>query len=303
MADDARIGGFQGVFGERLGPWLGETEPSTAPSSFASDLFDTDLMSFGTIFSAAGDEFFFGFQRPGMADVHDILCSRLIDGRWTDPERLPFNSDAMDGDHCLSTDGKRIFWRSWRPLANERPEEAEERAWSYLWWAERTADGWGDARLLECGGRAQRTGYPAIGASDTLYFPARGRGGKASIFRSRPVDGRYAEPEEIISGMKVGGDMCIAPDESLLVITCEGGAENLGKGDLFVSRRRPDDTWTPLRHAGNTVNVPGAETYTHCPAISPDGRYLFYRVFDFGTKRSCVFWVDMSVLDPSAPEP
>jgi hypothetical protein len=287
---------WDGDFPRFAGPWLGQPMPGAEPIEFAPEILCTDRMSFGTVFGPSGDEFLFGHQRPGTDDVHDILSTRLEDGVWTEPERLPFNSDVMDGDHCLSADGRRIYWRSWRLL----PDETEPREWSYLWWAERSDEGWSEARLLACGGEIQRTGYPAIGRSDTLYFPARGRDGKASVFRSRRVDGEYGAPEEILSGMKVGGDMCVAPDESRLVIACEGEPENLGKGDLFVSLRRSDDTWTPLRHAGDVVNAPGEDAYTHCPAISPDGRFLFYRAYDFGTERSRVFWVDARVAaDPA----
>jgi len=289
---------WAGAFTRRRGPWLGQTPPGKAPVEFAPEIFDTDKMSFGTVFSPNGDEFFFGYQRPGTDDVHDIWCARGSGDVWTEPEALPFNSDVMDGDHCLSADGNRLYWRSWRLL----PNETAAREWSYLWWSERTASGWTEARLLECGGEIQRTGYPATGKTDTLYFPARGDDGSAGVFRSRPAGDAYGPPEEIITGMKVGGDMCIAPDESYLIITCEGDPANLGKGDLFVSFRREDDTWTPLRHAGNVVNTLGENAYTHCPMITPDGQFLLYRLFNFETKRSRVFWVSAEILAALRPD-
>lgn len=280
-----------GAFPRMTGPWLGQVPPGREPVEFASEIFATDRMSFGTVFSPDGCEFFFGFERPGAEDVHDILCSRQVDGAWGEPEILPFNCDVMDADHCLSADGSGIVWRSWRLL----PEESEPREWSYLWWAERRPNGWSEARLLTCGGEPQRTGYPSIGRTGTLYFPARGRDGKAGVFRAQRQEGAYGEPEEIISGMNAGGDLCVAPDESLLVITCEGEPGNLGDGDLFVSLRVGED-WTPLRHAGGAINARGEGSYTHCPAITPDGRFLLYRVYSFKTKRSRVFWVSTDVL-------
>ena len=131
--------GWATAFSKLNGPWLGQTPPGIAPVEFAPEIFDTNKMSFGTVFSPAGDEF-----------------TRRVDNAWTEPETLPFNSDAMDADHCLSADGNRLYWRSWRPL----PEETEPRGWAYLWWAERTQDGWSEAQLLRCGGRP-----PTIGVS------------------------------------------------------------------------------------------------------------------------------------------
>lgn len=59
--------------------------------------------------------------------------------------------------------------------------------------------------------------------------------------------------------MKTDGDMCVAPDESYLIITCTERPENLAKGDLYVSLRREDDTWMPLRHGGQRRQHTGRE--------------------------------------------
>ena len=64
---------------------------------------------------------------------------------------------------------------------------------------------------------------------------------------------------------------------------------------------REDDSWTPLRHAGASANTLGENVYTHCPAITPDGQYLLYRVFDFDSRRSRVFWVRASILEKLRP--
>jgi len=134
-----------------------------------------------------------------------------------------------------------------------------------------------------------------------LYVTSRRAEGDVSICRARRTGDEYGPLEEIVTGMKTGGDMCVAPDESYLIITCTERPENLGKGDLFVSFRREDDTWMSLRHGGSVVNTPGENAYTHCPMISLDGRYLFYRIYNFATKRSRVFWVSAEVLERLRP--
>ena len=229
--------GWANAFSKLNGPWLGQRPPGTMPVEFAPGIFDTDKMSFGTVFSPRGDEFFFGYQRAGTDDVHDILCTQRVGDAWTEPEVLPFNSDVMDGDHCLSADGNRLYWRSWRPL----PGDSDPLEHSYLWWSELTSDGWSKARLLRCGGDPQRSGYPGIGRSNTLYLTSRGQEGDVSICRSPWTGDEYGPLEEIVTGMSAGGDMCVAPDEGYLVISYTERPENLGKGDLFVSFRRPDD--------------------------------------------------------------
>lgn len=280
-------------FPELRGPWLGQTPPDLTPVEFVPEIFATSRMSFGTVFSPDGTEFFFGFERPGSDGVHDILVTCRVDDVWGRPEILSFNSDEMDGDHCLSADGNRLIWRSWRSL----PGETEPQERSYLWWAERNDEGWGDAQLLRCGEGLQRSGYPAIGRSSTLYLTARTEGADVSICRSRWDGDAYGPLEEIVTGMKTGGDMCVSPDERFLIITCNERPENLGKGDLYVSFRRDDDTWTPLRHLGDVVNARGEDAYTHCPMITPGGEFLLFRTYDFATKQGRVFWVNARIIE------
>lgn len=276
------------------GPWLGQPLPTSKPIPFLPEILDAqDRMAFGTVFSPTRDAFYFGYQREGDADNHDILESRCVDGVWSMPTVLPFNSGAMDGDHCLSHDGNRMFWRSWQLL----PEETESRPWSYLWWAERDGLAWSKARLLQCSGEKQRTGYPAIGRSNTLYFAKRGEKGDICVARSREKNGVYGEADEIIGALNIGGDLCVAPDESYLIITEEGRSENISSGDLFVSFQSADGTWSGLQHLGDVVNTAGENASTHCAMVSPDGEYLFYRLYDRESKRGCVFWVSTRSLD------
>ena len=55
----------------------------------------------------------------------------------------------------------------------------------------------------------------------------------------------------------VGGDAAAHPDNK----------------ELYVSLRRPDGTWGPLRALGPTLNTPGDE---YAPFLAPDGRTLYF---------------------------
>ena len=82
-------------------------------------------------------------------------------------------------------------------------------------------------------------------------------------------------------------DVFVAHDESYLVFAANrpGG---LGSGDLFVSFRQTDGSWSVARSLGNKINT---ETDDFCPYVSPDGKYLFY------ASRGDVYWVSTSVID------
>jgi hypothetical protein len=119
--------------------------------------------------------------------------------------------------------------------------------------------------------------HPSIASSGALHFCSGRSGGMGGgdIYRSRYVDGRYAEPEnlgDMINSEYGEGDIYIAPDESYIIYS-SGRPGGLGRNDLYVSYRRPDGTWSQAINMGPKSNSPYME---YCPCVSPDGKYLFF---------------------------
>lgn len=59
----------------------------------------------------------------------NLFISQYVDGAWTEPEPLPFNSEYWDGTPAFSSDGSRIFFASNRPYEN--PDQASKGSRSY----------------------------------------------------------------------------------------------------------------------------------------------------------------------------
>jgi WD40-like Beta Propeller Repeat len=105
-------------------------------------------------------------------------------------------------------------------------------------------------------------------------------------------------------GPNGAGDMALAPDESYLVMTPTrpGGP---GRGDVHVSFRRADGSWTDLVRLDDTINTPDHEW---CPMLTGDGKYLFFSRLA-GTAGppwapgtiADVYWVDARILDQYRP--
>jgi hypothetical protein len=109
------------------------------------------------------------------------------------------------------------------------------------------------------------------------------------IYSSDLKDGEFqpaikAGPQ--INTTSYEADVFVAPDESYVVFAANrpGG---LGSGDLYISFRKPDGTWTSSKSLGNTINT---ETDDFCPYVSPDGNYLFY------ASRGDIYWVSADVI-------
>jgi len=52
-----------------------------------------------------------------------------------------------------------------------------------------------------------------------------------------------------------------------------------------------------VRVLRDVINMLGENLHTDCPMITPDGRHLLYRVYDHGSKSTCVFWVRAEILE------
>ena len=274
------------------GPYLGQEPPGEVAEIFAPGLISTDQSEIGSAFSPDQKEFYFTtWTREAGAK---IMVTRQIDGTWKAPQVASFSNHPSDVDAAINFDGSRVFFGTRRP----RPGEREDRQEGFeIWFADRAETGWGTAKFL---GPVVNSGtsqvYPTVTRDGTLYFQAiRDDGyGKADIYRSRLANGNYQMPENlgaIVNSEHYEGDVYIAPDESYLIASIYGREDDIGGGDLYVSFRSDNDTWSPPRNMGPDIN---SDKRDFCPMVTPDGKYLF-----FSSKRDSdgdIFWVDAGVI-------
>lgn len=276
------------------GPYLGQEPPGMTPEIFAPGILNNSEMgAFCTIFSPDGKEFYFAYyKRTG--DACDIYRMNQINGLWSRPQKLHFNSKSYENDVCMSIDAKTLVFRSWRAL----PSGKKPKDHSYLWFVKRTGHGWSEAQPLLCGGMPVRTGYPSLSQDTTIYFAHR-RNERLGIYLSRFKDKQYGTPHfvcEVFNQDFVIGDLFVAPDESYLIIS---GREPVKKGefgrlDMFVIFRDTDETWSRPLKMGIEINTQqGSE---NCPAVSPDGKYFFFNRYEPEKEMGNMYWVSAKVI-------
>lgn len=265
-------GMWRGGFPTLRGPWLGQSAPGVEAIELRPGVFSPENRVSGITFSPEGDEAFFSLNSPDRASA-ELMWTRMVREIWARPQAAPFNSEQIDNDIAMSPDGRRLVWRSWRPVPG-RPELEEGVS---LWASDRTADGWGKPFPIECDGERQAAVYPGIGSSGTLYFSVRTAvidgEPEYAILKARRLGHQYEAPEPVFAGLSSAADLCVAPDESFLVATIFRLPRFRGQADLHVSFRREDGTWTPLRDLGPAVRTERTE---YCPTISADGARLFF---------------------------
>ena len=75
-----------------------------------------------------------------------ILCeSKLVDGKWSKPEVLPFSGLYRDSDPVLSPDGETMYFASDRPVTPKAPDEHRFQ----IWQTKKTKAGWAEPTLVQ----------------------------------------------------------------------------------------------------------------------------------------------------------
>lgn len=280
------------------GPYFGQEPPGLTPEVFAPEIYTKFGPAICSVFSPDGNEFFFT-SGYGTGDAPDIFSMKQEKGVWSTPKPAVFNSPFIENDICISPQGDQVFFRSWRPLPGQTA--AEER--SYIWFSTRTVDGWSEAQPVKCGGAFLPAGYPAAAQNGTLYFPYRSEQnvGESDIYRANPSNGTFEKPVSLgstINTKYIEGDMCVALDESLLVVSCWNRPDNQGESDLYISFRDEQGEWSELQNLGAPINNHLNE---NCPMLSPDGKYFFFLRYDPETEVSNTYWVAAEILKQSKP--
>jgi hypothetical protein len=265
--------------------YFDEVPPGSTPKVFAPGKVSTENMfEFGAVFSNDQSEFFYGVEINGKAETRMM---KFENGKWSEPIQLLVHNIYSYNDPFLTPDNKKLFFISDRPLEDNGPKKDYD-----IWYIERDGDKWSSPRNAgENINTNKNEYYISFAKSGKMYFSSNGKDGKENydIYSSELKDGEFQPSINLgpnVNTNEYEADVYVAPDESYLVFAAnrQGG---LGSGDLHVSFRTKDGTWTPAKSLGNIINT---ETDDFCPYVTPDGKYLFY------ASRGDVYWVEMSVV-------
>ena len=286
----------QDSFPEIKGPYLGQKPPGMIPEIFAPGIVSTEKGELNIIISPDGNEIYFSRSRSSSPTVIMVMINK--DGKWHPPQVASFSGQYSDMDPSMSADGTKIFFGSTRPTGKMNAQGCD------IWVVERLKHGnWSEPRNIgEPVNTLKNDNYPTMTKEGSLYFQSKGHGGKGGldIFRSEFRNGRYAKPENLgttINSEYNDFDAFIAPDESYLIFSSANRPEGFGSGDLYISFRKKDGSWTQAQNMGETINTSSIE---YCPKVSPDGMHLFFTSGRSGN--GDIYWVDARVIDQLKPK-
>ncbi len=289
-------------FHDLSGDYLEQPPPGAVPQVFARGIVSTDLQEHGApSFSADGNAIYWlSNRRPGPDNESGISAAvtmRRENGRWTTPF-VPGFAQMID---AFSADGRRGYFHAPRPGAEQQPQPNSD-----IWFVESQGDGWSEPKCLNLVARYPELRFvysPTIARNGTLYFTAYAPGplNHYGLYRAERVHGEYGKPELLPRSINLPPFLnwtpFIAPDESYLLFSSNRGARTGDVGDLYISRRQEDGSWSDPVSLGESVNTDRQERF---PRLSNDGRYLFFSR-QTPDHDEDVFWVDAAAVPALRP--
>jgi hypothetical protein len=261
--------------------YLGQERPGLWPLYFATEFINGDLHT-PPVFLPDGREAYWSTQEPA------IRVMRLVDGRWTQPESVSFSAAMTDyRDPFIAPSGQRLYF-----LSTDVPSGTGLQSKENIWSVERMAGGWADPAPLPAAVNDFPTHWQVSSSSNgDLYFTSGSSEAVGDIYVAAASDGSYLPPEALptpVNTDAIETTPFVDPGGRFLLFARL--LDTASTPHLFVAWRDVTGRW------GHPLAVESIG-YALCPAVSPDGRYLF-----FLSSPTSVSWVSMEVVERLAPD-
>lgn len=239
---------------------------------FAANTLSTGLYERDFALSPDGAELFYTLQSP-LGIFQTILHSKKDSrGFWSQPEVAPFAGNYSDLEPAFSPDGKKLFFVSNRPVQGTQPKDFD------IWVVEKNNGIWGKPQNI---GLPVNTStdefYPSITQSGNLYFTAAYQNAisKEDIYLAEWKDGKYQSPQPLdtaVNSATYEFNAFVSPDESYILFTSYGRKDDMGRGDLYISKKNGKGIWQPAKN----LAVLNSDRLDYCPFVSWDKKILFF---------------------------
>jgi hypothetical protein len=248
--------------------------PTDIPQFFAKGILSDGLSNRDLTISPDGNELFFTIQHPQFA-ASVIIRLVKVNGVWSKPEVAPFSGKYRDLEASFTPDGKTLYFASDRPItANTVKKDFD------IWRVSKSANGkWGEPENLGTVVNSDKNEfYPIVTTSGNLYFTAEAPYGKGSedIVMCAPTAKGYSAPVSLPEAIntKFGEfNAYVSADEQLIMFSSFGRADDMGGGDIYISKKDKNGNWVPARHLPAPINSTGLD---YCPYLTPDKKYLVF---------------------------
>lgn len=226
--------------------------------------------------SQNGREVYFTIQSPNQ-EISQIACMKMGTKDWEEPTLMPFCDEYKYLEPFLTTDAKRLYFVSDRPLilsSNERKDFD-------IWYVERAneEDEWsGPFNLGSPVNSDLNEFFPSLSENNNLYITIESPSGygKDDVYYCSWDGKNYSAPvllDESINSNGYEFNAFISRDESFLIFTKYQTPDGFGSGDLYISKKGNDGKWQPAMNLGIPVNTKYME---YCPFYDESSETLYF---------------------------
>jgi len=239
--------------------YIDQAPPDHTPRLFRLQTHEGYFAGDRIAISPDGRELYYTEVTSSWSD-YNIRYYKYSDEKWNGP------FDLFPGflGPALSVDNKTMFF--------ERYNDSRT-----CWHSKRIDTGWSTPTLCTKVPAPKDKHYLQDTASGRIYASSQGAlngiGQRdISTYVKTDATGAYQSLGRPLNSPGNEGDFYVARDEAFIVFGSphRGG---LGGGDLFISFRERDGSWSDPKNLGATINTPGFE---FGPYVTDDKRYLFY---------------------------
>lgn len=269
--------------------YLEQKPPSLSPEVFAPSIISKNTESeFGSVFNKDATAFFYGVDVGGRTEIR---YSELMGNKWSRPRTILSHEKYGFNDPFLSPDEKRLYFISERTLDGFGAKQDHD-----IWYVKKEGDEWSEPINAGPNINSNRNEYYiSFTQTGTMYFSSnkitsKGKQNDFDIYFSKSIDGEFQKAITLgdsINTSNYEADVFVDPEEAYIIF-CARRPDGLGRGDLYISFKNTDGTWTKSINMGDKINTKNHEL---CPFVSKDGKYFFY------TSNQDIYWVSSKIID------
>lgn len=245
------------------------------PQLFLPELFNElpNIRDFSI--SKNQNEFYFTIETY-LKEYSFIAYSKKINGKWQKPKVASFSGQYKDLEPFLTPDGLQLFFASNR----KNNDSGEVKKDMDIWYVTRKSLSSNWSEPINIGSPINTPAdefYPSVTKKGDLFFTAEYENskGKEDIYVSRFINGVYTKPVSLSSGVnseKYEFNAFVAPDESFIIFTSYGRKDDLGSGDLYISKKGSNNKWLPAEHLTNL----NSKKLDYCPFVDLVNNKIYY---------------------------
>lgn len=258
-------------------PFPGNSQTSKLPAPLLPQVFEEGVVSTALperdmAISPDGTEMFYTVQVRAVGFQTIIHRTKTKEGHWSPPRVASFSGNFSDLEPAFSTDGKKLFFCSNRPLSGQQPKDYD------IWVIEKKDGSWSNPKNLGAPINTEKDEFfPSVTQNGNLYFTAtRNNGiGKEDIYMARWENNRFAEPQALDSAVNSATyefNAYVSPDEQFILFSSFGRVGEKGGGDLYISIKDAQGNWQPAK---NCVML-NSEKLDYSPFVSFDKKTVYF---------------------------